>query len=41
VPRGMEDMFNGSDPAKSERTFEAMLQMKKLDLAALQKAYDG
>ncbi len=29
------------DPAKSRRAMEAMLQMKKLDIAALQRAYAG
>jgi len=41
VPRGWEEMVNGPDPVKSERVFAAMLAMKKLDIAALQRAYDG
>ena len=41
VPRGWEEMVNGPDPAKSERVFAAMLQMKKLDIEALQRAHDG
>ncbi|WP_394828009.1 VOC family protein [Pendulispora albinea] len=38
--RLMEMVQNKKDPAKAKRAFEAMLQMKKLDLAALQRAYD-
>lgn len=41
VPRGMVEMLNHPDSAKSKRAFEAMLQMKKLDLAALQRAFAG
>jgi predicted 3-demethylubiquinone-9 3-methyltransferase (glyoxalase superfamily) len=41
VPRGMEEMLNHPDKAKSERAFEAMLEMKKLDLAALNRAFEG
>jgi predicted 3-demethylubiquinone-9 3-methyltransferase (glyoxalase superfamily) len=41
VPTVLSDLV--SDPAseKSQRAMAAMLQMKKLDIAALQKAYDG
>ena len=31
----------GGDPARSKRVVDAMLQMKKLDVNALQAAYDG
>ena len=31
----------GGAPARSDRTMKATLQMKRLDLAAWQKAYDG
>ena len=41
VPKGMAEMLNDPDAAKSRRAFEAMLQMKKLDLAALQRAFAG
>jgi len=42
VPRAlMEEMLNDPDKAKSERAFQAMLQMKKLDIAALKRAFDG
>ena len=34
-------MLDDPDKAKVERAFAAMLQMQKLDLAALQRAFDG
>ncbi|MBU8865965.1 VOC family protein [Paenarthrobacter aromaticivorans] len=41
VPAGMPSLLNGPDPAGSQRAMEAMLKMRKLDINALQKAYDG
>jgi predicted 3-demethylubiquinone-9 3-methyltransferase (glyoxalase superfamily) len=41
IPRGWQEMANHPDKAKSERVFLAMLQMKKLDIAELQRAFDG
>ena len=41
VPTGMEELFNGSDPARVDRAMRAMLPMRKLDVAALQAAADG
>jgi predicted 3-demethylubiquinone-9 3-methyltransferase (glyoxalase superfamily) len=41
VPSAMAGMMATGEPAKVERAFMAMLQMKKLDIAALQRAYDG
>ncbi len=41
TPIEINELMNGSDPEKSERMMEALLQMKKLDIAALKKAYDG
>ncbi len=41
VPRGMDEVFNGSDPERATRAMEAMFQMKKLDVAQLQAAADG
>ncbi len=34
-------MIGDSDPARATRTTKAMLTMRKLDIAALKKAYDG
>ena len=41
VPRVMMKMIQDKDPEKSKRVVAAMLKMKKLDLAALKRAYDG
>jgi predicted 3-demethylubiquinone-9 3-methyltransferase (glyoxalase superfamily) len=41
VPTIMSELFKGDATPQSERAMSAMLQMKKLDLAALKKAYDG
>ena len=41
VPTALIDMTMDPDAAKSQRAFGAMMQMKKFDIAALQKAFDG
>jgi len=41
VPVALFDMLQDRDTAKCDRVMKALLQMKKLDLAALQRAYDG
>jgi predicted 3-demethylubiquinone-9 3-methyltransferase (glyoxalase superfamily) len=41
VPTLLTEMLTDEKSEKSQRAFEAMLQMKKLDIAALQRAYDG
>ncbi|WP_369811098.1 VOC family protein [Quadrisphaera sp. DSM 44207] len=41
VPEGMEELFEDPDPARAQRAVQAMLQMRKLDLAALRRAADG
>jgi len=41
VPRQMYDTVLGPDKAGAQRATQAMLQMRKLDVAALQKAYAG
>jgi predicted 3-demethylubiquinone-9 3-methyltransferase (glyoxalase superfamily) len=41
VPTAMQEMMTSKDPAKSGRVMNALLKMKKLDLAALQKAHDA
>jgi predicted 3-demethylubiquinone-9 3-methyltransferase (glyoxalase superfamily) len=39
VPTVMPKLLSDPDPAKSERVMQAMLQMKKLDIAALERAH--
>ncbi len=34
-------MIQDKDPEKSKRTMAAMLKMKKLDVGALKRAYEG
>ena len=41
VPKQLNDYIGGPDSVKAERGMEAMLQMKKLIIADLKKAYDG
>jgi predicted 3-demethylubiquinone-9 3-methyltransferase (glyoxalase superfamily) len=41
VPAKLDDMMRDSDVAKAKRVGDAMLQMVKLDLATLEKAYRG
>jgi predicted 3-demethylubiquinone-9 3-methyltransferase (glyoxalase superfamily) len=41
VPTGMEELFTDPDPQRAERAMSAMLQMGKLDIAALRRAADG
>lgn len=41
VPTMLFDVLGGPDPAGCSRAMEAMLQMRKLDIATLQAAYDG
>jgi predicted 3-demethylubiquinone-9 3-methyltransferase (glyoxalase superfamily) len=41
VPKVLNELCNDPDKEKSNRTFEAMLRMQKLDIAALQRAHDG
>jgi predicted 3-demethylubiquinone-9 3-methyltransferase (glyoxalase superfamily) len=41
VPSALGAMMSDPDPAKAKRAAEAMMKMVKLDIAALQAAYDG
>ena len=41
VPGGMEELFADPDPERARRAMQAMLGMKKLDIAALRSAADG
>jgi predicted 3-demethylubiquinone-9 3-methyltransferase (glyoxalase superfamily) len=41
VPRALVEMISDPDSEKSGRVMEAMLQMKKIDIDALKRAYAG
>jgi predicted 3-demethylubiquinone-9 3-methyltransferase (glyoxalase superfamily) len=41
VPTVLGEMLSSSDTAAAQRASAAMLAMKKLDIAGLQRAYDG
>jgi predicted 3-demethylubiquinone-9 3-methyltransferase (glyoxalase superfamily) len=41
VPAILNDLLRDKDAAKSARVMKAMLGMNKLDIAALEKAYEG
>ncbi|MCC5031819.1 VOC family protein [Streptomyces sp. WAC 00631] len=41
IPSVLLDMVGDPDPEKAKRATEAMLGMKKLDIAELRKAYEG
>jgi len=41
IPAVLGEMMSGPSAEKSGRAMQAMLQMKKLDIAALERAYNG
>jgi predicted 3-demethylubiquinone-9 3-methyltransferase (glyoxalase superfamily) len=41
VPKVLMELINHPDKAKSQRAFQAMMQMKKLDITGLQRAFAG
>jgi len=41
TPRVMIDLLGDADPGRAKRAFEAMMHMKKLDIAALEAAAAG
>lgn len=41
VPKQLGELINGTDSESSKRVMDVLLKMKKIDVAQLQKAYDG
>ena len=41
TPTVLPEMLQDKDPAKAKRVMEAMLTMKKIDIAVLKRAYEG
>jgi predicted 3-demethylubiquinone-9 3-methyltransferase (glyoxalase superfamily) len=41
VPKQLREALGGPDKAGANRAMQAMMQMRKIDVAALQKAYAG
>jgi predicted 3-demethylubiquinone-9 3-methyltransferase (glyoxalase superfamily) len=41
VPTVIEAMFQDTDPEKTERVMKAILQMEKIDIETLRRAYQG
>ena len=40
VPSALGEMLGDKDPDKAKRVMEAMLKMRKIDIASLKRAYD-
>ncbi len=41
IPSVLGEMLGDKDPAKASRVMQAMLQMNKIDIKGLQRAYNG
>lgn len=41
VPNALGEMMSAGDPVKGGRMMQALMKMKKLDIAELKKAYEG
>jgi predicted 3-demethylubiquinone-9 3-methyltransferase (glyoxalase superfamily) len=41
IPNALGQLLGDKDPVKSRRVMEAMLQMDKIDIAALKRAHEG
>ena len=40
IPKALTELMGDPDPVKAQRVTEAMLQMRKIEVAELQRAYD-
>jgi len=41
IPSALTELLHDKDPEKSKRVMQAMLQMTKIDIAGLKRAYEG
>ena len=41
IPKTLMELMQDKDPVKSQRVFKAMLQMSKIDVEGLRRAYRG
>lgn len=41
IPTALNEMLSDPDPEKAGRAMQAMLEMNKIDIEGLQRAYDG
>jgi predicted 3-demethylubiquinone-9 3-methyltransferase (glyoxalase superfamily) len=41
IPSALREMLQDKDPAKAGRVMQAMLQMQKIDIGGLRRAYEG
>ena len=41
IPSALGELMSDPDPVKAQRVMDAMLQMRKIDIAGLQRAYEG
>ncbi|HUP26169.1 MAG TPA: VOC family protein [Candidatus Limnocylindrales bacterium] len=41
IPKALGELMGDPDPEKANRVMQAMLKMKKIDIASLQQAYKG
>ena len=40
IPTALDEMLDDADPDKSQRVMEAMMQMVKIDIEGLKRAYE-
>jgi predicted 3-demethylubiquinone-9 3-methyltransferase (glyoxalase superfamily) len=41
IPRTLGELLNDDDPEKAQRVMQAMLQMRKIEIEGLQRAYEA
>ena len=41
VPRQLTRLITDADPVRAKRAFDAMMRMKRIDIAAIERAADG